>query len=92
MIDLKPLYNRVYATRVVQKEIAPGILAHPYAKFEEKFRTAVIEALGPECTEDIKVGDTIMYRQHIGKEIPEKIDGKQIIMLRESDIDCVILN
>jgi len=43
---------------------------------------------GKEVTMQIKVGDTILYNQYAGSEF--KIDKKDVIILRQSDVLAIV--
>jgi chaperonin GroES len=94
-LKLKPLGGRVIVEPIEQEEMtAGGIILPETAK--EKPQEGKILAAGPgERDEDgkriameVKVGDKVLYAKYSGTEV--KIDGKKLLILRESDILAVV--
>jgi len=94
-LKLKPLGGRVIVEPIEQEEItAGGIILPETAK--EKPQEGKILAAGPgERDEDgkriameVKVGDKVLYAKYSGTEV--KVDGKKLLILRESDILAVV--
>ena len=94
-LKLKPLGGRVIVEPIEQEDItAGGIILPETAK--EKPQEGKILASGPgERDEDgkriameVKVGDKVLYANYSGTEV--KVDGKKLLILRESDILAVV--
>jgi len=94
-LKLKPLGGRVIVEPIEQEEMtAGGIILPETAK--EKPQEGKILAAGPgERDEDgkriameVKVGDKVLYAKYSGTEV--KMDGKKLLILRESDILAVV--
>ena len=94
-MKLKPLGGRVIVEPIEQEEMtAGGIILPETAK--EKPQEGKILAAGPgERDEDgkriameVKVGDKVLYAKYSGTEV--KVDGKKLLILRESDILAVV--
>jgi len=94
-LKLKPLGGRVIVEPIEQDEItAGGIILPETAK--EKPQEGKIMAAGPGDRDDagnriameVKVGDKVLYAKYSGTEV--KVDGKKLLILRESDILAVI--
>jgi chaperonin GroES len=94
-MKLKPLGGRVIVEPIEQEEMtAGGIILPETAK--EKPQEGRILAAGPgERDEDgkriameVSVGDRVLYAKYSGTEI--KMDGKKVLILRESDILAVV--
>lgn len=90
-ISFKPLGGRVLVEPIEQEEVtASGIVLPETAK--EKPQQGKILAAGPgdrndkgeRITMDVKVGDTVLFAKYSGTEV--KMDGKKLLILRESDI------
>lgn len=90
-ISFKPLGSRVLVQPIEQEEVtASGIVLPETAK--EKPQQGKILAAGPgdrnekgeRIEMDVKVGDTILFAKYSGTEV--KMDGKKLLILRESDI------
>ena len=94
-MKLKPLGGRVIVEPIEQEEMtAGGIILPETAK--EKPQEGKILAAGPgDRDEDgeripmeVQVGDKVLYAKYSGTEV--KMDGKKLLILRESDILAVI--
>jgi chaperonin GroES len=94
-LKLKPLGGRVIVEPIEQEEMtAGGIILPETAK--EKPQEGKILAAGPGERDDggkripleVSVGDRILYAKYSGTEI--KMDGKKVLILRESDILAVV--
>ena len=94
-LKLKPLGGRVIVEPIEQEEMtAGGIILPETAK--EKPQEGKILAAGPgDRNEDgeriemeVKVGDKVLYAKYSGTEV--KVDGKKLLILRESDILAVV--
>jgi chaperonin GroES len=88
---LKPLQDRVIIKRLNSEEkTAGGIIIPDSAK--EKPLEGKVMAVGPgkrgedgKASEmDIKVNDIVLFGKYAGTEI--KVDGEELIILREDDI------
>ncbi len=96
-LKVKPLGGRVIIEPVEQEEItAGGIILPETAK--EKPQEGKVLAVGPgdrneqtgeRVPMDLKVGDKILFAKYSGTEF--KMDGKKLLILRESDILAVVV-
>jgi chaperonin GroES len=94
-LKLKPLGGRVIVEPTEQEEMtAGGIILPETAK--EKPQEGKILAAGPgdrkedgeRVPMDVQIGDKVLYAKYSGTEV--KMDGKKLLILRESDILAVI--
>jgi chaperonin GroES len=94
-MKLKPLGGRVIVEPIEQEEItAGGIILPETAK--EKPQEGKILAAGPgdrdeegkRIAMDVKVGDRVLYAKYSGTEV--KMDGKKLLIMRESDILAIV--
>lgn len=94
-MKLKPLGGRVIVEPIEQEEMtAGGIILPETAK--EKPQEGKILASGPgerdesgaRIAMEVKVGDKVLYAKYSGTEV--KVDGKKLLILRESDILAVV--
>ena len=94
-LKLKPLGGRVIVEPIEQEDItAGGIILPETAK--EKPQEGKILASGPgerdeagnRIAMEVKVGDKVLYAKYSGTEV--KVDGKKLLILRESDILAVV--
>ena len=90
VMNVKPLGDRVVIKNVEMEETTKsGILLTGTAK--EKPQMAEVLAVGPggmvdgkEVVMNVKPGDKVIYSKYAGTEV--KIDGQEIIIVRQSDI------
>ncbi len=91
----RPLHDRVVVRRIDSEEkTAGGIIIPDNAK--EKPSEGVIESVGPGARDeagkiqplDVKVGDRILFGKWSGTEV--KLDGKELLIMKETDIMGVI--
>ena len=94
-MNFKPLHDRVVIEPMEQEEkTAGGIIVPDTAK--EKPMQGKVLAVGPGARgedgtlqpPDVKKGDTILYGKYSGTEV--KIDDKELLIMRESDIMGVL--
>lgn len=89
-IKIKPLADRVVIEPApAEEKTAGGIIIPDTAK--EKPQKGVVVAVGPGKKDEpttLKVGDTVLYGKYAGTEI--QIDGKEYLIMRESDVYAVI--
>ena len=90
-LKLKPLGGRVIVEPIEQEEMtAGGIILPETAK--EKPQEGLILAVGPgerdeegkRIAMEVKVGDKVLFAKYSGTEI--KMEGKKLLILRESDL------
>ena len=90
-MQLKPLDDRVVVEPLeAEQTTAGGIVLPDSAK--EKPQRGKVKAVGPgkllesgeRCPVSVKVGDEVLFSKYGGMEI--EVDGKEINILRESDI------
>jgi chaperonin GroES len=91
---IKPLGDRVLIRPLEQSEEKVGSIYIPDT-VKEKPQEGTIEAVGPGTYKEgklvpleVKVGDKVLYGKYSGTEI--KKDGKDFLIVRESDILAII--
>ena len=84
-MNVKPLGDRVVIKNVEMEETTKSGTA------KEKPQMAEVLAVGPggmvdgkEVVMNVKVGEKVIYSKYAGTEV--KIDGKELIIVRQSDI------
>jgi chaperonin GroES len=94
-MNLRPLGDRLVVEPIEQEErTASGIILPETAK--EKPQEGKVLAAGPgklnddgsRSPMDVGVNDRVLYAKYAGTEV--KIDGKKLLILRETDILAVI--
>ncbi|HUZ73748.1 MAG TPA: co-chaperone GroES [Stellaceae bacterium] len=94
-MKFRPLHDRVAVKRVAQEEKTAGGIIIPDTA-QEKPQEGKIVAVGPGARSedgtihalDVKVGDRILFGKWSGTEV--KIDGDELMIMKESDIMGVI--
>ncbi len=94
-LNLKPLGSRVVIEPIEQEEITAGGIVLPETA-KEKPQQGMILSIGPGDRDeagkripmDVAVGDKVLFAKYSGTEF--KLDGKKLLILRESDILAVI--
>ena len=94
-MNIRPLHDRIVAKRAeASEEVRGGIIIPDSAK--DKPQEAEVIAVGPGKTDDagnrmamdVSVGDRVLIGKYAGNEI--KLDGQDLIILREDDVLAVI--
>jgi chaperonin GroES len=93
--SLKPLGDRLIVEPIEQEEMTAGGIVLPDTAKEKPQKGKVIAAgpgarndAGERVAMDVAVGDVVLFAKYAGTEI--KLDGKKVLVLRESDILAII--
>lgn len=93
-MTVKPLGDRVVIKSVEMEETTKSGIVLP-GSAKEKPQLAKVLAVGPggmvdgkEVTMNVKVGDQVIYSKYAGTEV--KIDGEELIIVRQSDILAIV--
>ena len=93
--NLKPLGSRIVVEPLEQEDKTAGGLFLPETA-KEKPQQGVVLSVGPgdrddkgnRIAMDVNVNDVVLFAKYGGTEI--KIDGKKLLILRESDILAIV--
>lgn len=89
-LNIKPLADRVLIEpAAAETTTASGIIIPDTAK--EKPQKGIVVAVGTGKKDEpitVKKGDTVLYGKYSGTEL--KFEGKDYLMMRESDILAII--
>ena len=89
-LAIKPLADRVVIEpAAAEQKTASGIIIPDTAK--EKPQQGTVAAVGPgtkDNTMTLKVGDKVIYGKYAGTEF--RLDGKDYMIMRESDVIAII--
>ena len=89
-LNIKPLADRVLIEPLeAETKTASGLIIPDTAK--EKPQKGIVQAVGNGKKDEpitVKVGETVLYGQYSGTEI--KIDGKDYLIMSESDILAIV--
>jgi len=94
-ISLKPLGNRVVVEPIEEEEITAGGIVLPETA-KEKPQKGKVLSVGPGERDDegdripldVKEGDMVLFAKYAGTEI--KLEGKKLLIMRESDLLAII--
>jgi len=96
-INLKPLGSRVVVEPIEQEDITASGIVLPETAKEIPQRGKVLstgpgdrDVSGKRIKMDVAVGDTVLFAKYAGTEI--KLDGKKLLILRESDLLAIVEN
>ena len=94
-MNLKPLADRLVVEPNEQEEVTAGGIILPETAKEKPQQGKVIAAgpgrideTGKRIVMELAVGDRVLYAKYSGTEI--KLEGKKVLILRESDILAVV--
>ncbi len=94
-MKLRPLHDRVVIKRMEEERTSPGGIVIPDSAAEKPIKgevTAVgngkVNDSGDVRPLDLKVGDTVLFGKYSGTEV--KVDGEDLLVMREDDIMAVI--
>lgn len=94
-MNIRPLHDRVVIKRMEEERTSPGGIVIPDSATEKPVRGEVVAVGNGKILEngevralDVKVGDTVLFGKYAGTEI--KVDGEEVLVMREDDIVAVI--
>jgi chaperonin GroES len=94
-MNLRPLHDRVIVKRVEEERTTPGGIVIPDSAAEKPIRGEVLAVgngkildNGEQKALDVKVGDKVLFGKYSGTEV--KVDGEELLVMREDDIMAVI--
>jgi chaperonin GroES len=94
-MKIRPLHDRVVVRRKEEETTTPGGIVLPGSATEKPVQGEVIAAGRGKILEngevrplDVKVGDTVLFGKYSGTEV--KVNGEEVLVMREEDIMGVI--
>ena len=94
-MKLRPLHDRVIVKRMEEERMSAGGIVIPDSATEKPIRGEVLAVgngkildNGEKRALDISVGDAILFGKYSGTEV--KVDGEELLVMREEDIMAVI--
>jgi chaperonin GroES len=92
---VRPLHDRVIVRRLDEETVSAGGIIIPDSAKEKPLEGEVVSAGKGKIMEngdirplDVKAGDKVIFSKYAGTEI--KIEGEEVLMMREDDILGVI--
>jgi len=94
-MNIRPLHDRVIVRRMEEERTSAGGIVIPDSAAEKPIQGEVVAVGNGKILEngevrplDVKVGDKVLFSKYGGTEI--KIDGEELLVMREDDITGVI--
>jgi chaperonin GroES len=94
-MKLRPLHDRVIVKRVEEEKLSAGGIVIPDSATEKPIRGKVLSVGNGKVLEsgevrklDVKAGDTVLFGKYSGTEV--KVDGDELLVMREDDIMAII--
>lgn len=94
-MNIRPLHDRVLVRRMEEETTSAGGIVLPGSATEKPNQGEIIAAgkgaisgSGDVRPLDVKVGDKVLFGQYSGTAV--KVDGEELLMMREEDIMGVI--
>jgi len=96
-MNIRPLHDRVIVRRMEEERTSAGGIVIPDSATEKPQQGEVVAVGNGKILEngevrplDVKVGDKVLFSKYGGTEI--KIEGEELLVMREDDITGVITN
>ncbi len=96
-MNIRPLHDRVIIRRKEEEHTSPGGIVIPDTAAEKPIRGEVIAVGNGKLLDngdvrplDVQVGDEVLFGKYSGTEV--KVDGEELVVMREDDIMAVIEN
>ena len=94
-MKIRPLHDRILVKRMEEERTSPGGIVIPDTATEKPVKGKVIAVGNGKILEsgeirplDVKVGDKVLFGKYSGTEV--KVDGEELLVMREDDITAVI--
>ena len=94
-MKIRPLHDRVIIKRMEEERTSPGGIVIPDSATEKPIRGKVVAVGKGKILEngdvrplDVQVGDAVLFGKYSGTEV--KVDGDELLVMREEDIMAVI--
>lgn len=94
-MKLRPLHDRVIVKRMEEEKTSAGGIIIPDSATEKPVKGEIVAAGNGKILEngevralDVKVGDEVLFGKYSGTEV--KVDGEELLVMREDDITAVI--
>ncbi|MEE4175395.1 MAG: co-chaperone GroES [Xanthomonadales bacterium] len=94
-MNLRPLHDRVIVKRMEEERLSAGGIVIPDSATEKPVRGEVLAVGNGKILEngekrdlDVQAGDKVLFGKYAGTEV--KVDGEELLVMREEDIMAVI--
>ena len=94
-MNIRPLHDRVVVKRMEEERTSAGGIVIPDSATEKPSRGEIMAVGNGKVADngdvralDVKVGDTVLFGKYAGTEV--KVEGEEVLIMREDDIMGVI--
>jgi len=94
-MNIRPLHDRVVVRRIEDERKSPGGIVIPDSAAEKPMQGEIVAAGNGKILDsgevralDVKTGDKVLFGKYSGTEV--KVDGEDLLVMREDDIMGVI--
>ena len=94
-MNIRPLHDRVVVRRMEEERTTAGGIVIPDSATEKPIQGEIVAVGKGKILDngevrplDVKVGDRVLFGKYSGTEV--KLDGKELLVMREEDIMGVI--
>ena len=94
-MNIRPLHDRVVVKRMEEERTSAGGIVIPDSATEKPARGEILAVGNGKVADngevralDVKVGDKVLFGKYAGTEV--KVDGQEVLIMREDDIMGVI--
>jgi len=94
-MNIRPLNDRVIVKRLEEEKTSPGGIVIPDSATEKPVRGEVVAVGAGKVLDNgqiralaVKAGEKVLFGKYAGTEI--KVDGQEILVMREDDIIAVL--
>ena len=94
-MKIRPLHDRVVVNRMEEETTSAGGIVIPDSATEKPMRGEIVSVGNGKVSDngdvrplDVKAGDQVLFGKYSGTEI--KIDGEDLLVMREDDIMGVL--
>ena len=94
-MKIRPLHDRVVVRRTPEERTSPGGIVIPDTATEKPIRGEIVAVGNGKVLDsgdvrklDLKKGDKVLFGKYSGTEV--KVDGEELLVMREDDVMAVI--
>ncbi|MDG2155950.1 MAG: co-chaperone GroES [Gammaproteobacteria bacterium] len=94
-MNIRPLHDRVIVKRMEEERTSPGGIVIPDSATEKPSKGEILSVGNGKLLDsgelralDLNVGDKVLFGKYSGTEV--KVDGDDLLVMREDDIMAVI--
>ncbi len=95
-MNIRPLHDRIVVRRTKEEQKTAGGILLPDSAQEKPQQGTVLAVGNGQITEngvrplEVKVGDKVLFGQYAGQTV--KVDGEELLIMKESDVLGVLEN